>query len=61
MWEIYPMKRLTQMLWLCARNCPLSSTNIDLLCEDLPYWMDTIGSYTRSESVEFYDSDDEEN
>lgn len=61
MWEVYPMRRLAQMLWLCARDCPLSSRNIDLICEDLPYWMDTIGSYTRHESADFdnLDNDDD--
>ncbi|KAK7716443.1 hypothetical protein SLS64_003597 [Diaporthe eres] len=59
MWDVYPMKRLGQMLWRCARDCPLSSANVDLICEDLPYWMDSIGSYTRH-SVDFYDLDDDE-
>lgn len=60
MWDVYPMKRLATMLWRCARDCPLSSSNVDLICEDLPYWMDSVGSYTRH-SAEFYDLDDDDN
>lgn len=42
MWLIYPVERLAQMLWRGARDCPLASENVDLLCEDLPYWIDGI-------------------
>lgn len=58
MWEVYPMKKLTTMLWRCVRDCPLASKNIDLICEDLPYWMDNIGSHRGLELNNLDDEDD---
>lgn len=58
MWDFYPLKRLAHMLWRCVRDCPLASQNIDLICEDLPYWVHNIGRRTRYKPVEFDDSDD---
>lgn len=58
MWDVYPLKRLAYMLWRCARDCPLASQNIDLVCEDLDFWVDKIGHRTRYEPVDFNDSDD---
>lgn len=52
------MKKLTTMLWRCVRDCPLASKNIDLICEDLPYWMDNIGSHRGLELNNLDDEDD---
>lgn len=60
MWDVYPILRLARMLWRGARDCPLASENIDLICEDLPHWMDRIGSHTRCKPVDFYDPDSED-
>ncbi|KAJ0109973.1 hypothetical protein J7T55_014775 [Diaporthe amygdali] len=58
MWDVYPARRLVQMLWRCVRDCPRASENVDFLCEDLQYWMEAGPGYTRYESVGFYDPDD---
>ena len=48
------------MLWRGVRDCPLANENVDFLCDDIQYWMNGKNPYTRYESVEFYDPDDED-
>lgn len=56
LWIVYPIDRLTDMLWRCARDCPLASDNVDLLCEDIQYWMAGNTGFGNYHQHGFYDT-----
>ncbi|POS69359.1 hypothetical protein DHEL01_v212248 [Diaporthe helianthi] len=60
LWDVYPIHRLTDLLWRCAKDCPLAARNVDFLCEDYLHWMTGDEPYTEYDPRHFYTPEDEE-